>query len=103
MSGHIQQYWKELKTLEETLPEFVWLVATAAGAPPFVTQVAAAVAARLLRAKSHRVAADEEVAAHRANELSSLKRAKHERMRRSGAAIVAVDEATSEPTPRRRR
>jgi hypothetical protein len=109
MSGHIQQYWKDLKILEATLPEFVWLVATAVGAPPFVTQVAANVAAKLLHAKSHRVADDEEVAANRANDAATLKQAKQERMRRSGAAIVVVDDeaspeaTTSEPSPRCRR
>lgn len=104
MSGHIQDYWKDLKSLEATLPEFVWLVATTAGAPPFVTQVASNVAAKVLHAKSHRVAADEEVAANRANDAATLKQAKQERMRRSGAAIVVVDEeATSEPSLRRRR
>ncbi len=109
MSGHIQEYWKEVKTLENSLPEFVWLVGTAAGAPPFVTQVASSVAAKLLRAKSHRVAGEEEVAADRAKDAAALKQAKDERMRRSGAAVVVVEEpATSEPatfgpSPRRRR
>jgi hypothetical protein len=109
MSGHIQEYWKDLKSLEETLPEFVWLVATAAGAPPFVTQVACRVAAKLLHARTHRIAADEEVAAQRAKDTATLKQAKQERMRRSGAAVVVVDEeaspesTTSEPSPRRRR
>jgi len=103
MRGHIGQYWKDLRSLEATLPEFVWLVATAAGAPPFVTQAASTIAAKLLHAKSHRVATEEEIAAHKANDALAVKQAKHERMRRSGAAVVVVEELTSEPSPRRRR
>lgn len=102
MRGHIGQYWKDLRSLEATLPEFVWLVGTAAGAPPFVTQAASSIAAKLLHAKSHRVATEEEIAAHKANDEVTIQQAKQERMRRSGAAVVVV-EATSEPTPRRRR
>lgn len=103
MTDRIRQYWKDLRVLEAGLPEFVWLVATAADASPFVTQMATAVAAKLLHAKSHRIATDDEVAAHAANDAANLKQAKHERMRRSGAAVVVVEEPTSEPTPRRRR
>ncbi len=108
MSSRIQQYWKDLRSLEATLPEFVWLVATPAGAPPVVTQAAAAIAAKWLHAKTHRVATDEEVAQLRADDAAAVKQAKQERMRRSGAAVVVVDEAPSEParsepSPRRRR
>ncbi len=106
--SNIQQYWKEVRALEVTLPEFVWLVATAAGVPPFVTQVAAGAAAKLLHAKSHRLAADDEVEAHHTKDARTLKQARNERMRRSGAAVVVVEKEaglvpTSEPTPRRRR
>jgi len=104
----IQDYWKNIRALESNLPEFVWVVGTAAGAPPFVTQVASGLAAKLLYAKSHRVAEAAEVDAHLANDAATLKLAKQERMRRTGAAIVvvekdAVEEPTSEPTRRRRR
>jgi hypothetical protein len=105
MSHTIQQYWKNVRAVEQTLPAVVWLVGTAAGAPPFVTQVASDVAAKLLHAKSHRLANEEEVAAQTVNDASALKDAKQERMRRKGAALVVVegDEPTSEPSPRRRR
>jgi hypothetical protein len=110
MSAQIQQYWKDRRMLEATLPEFVWLVATAAGAPPFVTQAAAGLAAKLLHAKSHRVASDEEVEAHHVHDATALKQARQERMRKSGAAVVVVKDvpveeppATSAPVPRRRR
>lgn len=104
MNGRILDYWRALRELEATLPEFVWLVATAAGAPRFVTQAAAPVAAKLLHTKAHRIATEEEVAAYRAIESAAVKQATLERKRRAGAAVVVVEEpATSEPSPRRRR
>jgi hypothetical protein len=109
MSHNIQRYWKEVRSLEQTLPAVVWLVGTTAGAPPFVTQVASDIAAKMLHARSHRIASDEEVAAHHANDAVALQQAKEERMRRKGEALVVVenavveDEPTSEPSPRRRR
>lgn len=104
MIGGIQQYWKDVKLLEDGLPEFVSLVAIAAGANPFVTQVAASIAAKLLHAQSHRVATGEEVAANRANDLATLQQAKQDSKRRSGAAVVVVENPPkSEPTPPRLR
>lgn len=107
MSARIQQYWKELRALEESLPEFVWLVGIDDG-PGAVTQAAASIAAKFLHAKSHRVATDEEVAAQRANDAVARTQAKHERMRRSGAAVVVLgpdqaDAPTAPPALRRRR
>lgn len=88
----IRQYWKDVRALEDTLPAFVWLVATAAGAPPVVTEASAALAAKLLHAKSHRIAEPGEVEEHHQREAATLKQAKRERMRRSGAALVVLDE-----------
>ena len=92
MRGGIQQYWREIRALEETLPAFVWLVATAAGAPPIVTEVSAQVAAKLLHARSHRMAEKTEVDAHHVREAATVKQAKRERMRKSGSTVVVVDE-----------
>ncbi len=103
MSRTIQQYWKDIRSIEQSLPALVWLVGTTAGAPPFVTQVASDIAAKMIHAKSHRVATEDEVEAQSASDAEALKQAKRERMRRKGAALVVVDEPTSEPSPRRRR
>ena len=104
MSRTIQQYWKDIRSIESTLPALVWLVGTATDAPPFVTQVASDIAAKWIHAKSHRIATEEEVQAQSANDVVALKQAKQERMRRKGAALVVVEgETTSEPSPRRRR
>lgn len=99
----IQDYWREIRALEERLPEFVWLVRTA-GDAGIVTETPASVAARLLHGKSHRIATGEEVQAHVEREKAAIKAAKVERMRRSGAALVVVEpEPTPEPRPKRRR
>ena len=108
MSRSIREYWQEIRTLEGALPEFVWLVSTAPNSPEFVTEVTALLAARLLQAKSHRRATNEEVEAHQVREAEAVKQARHERMRRSGAAIVVMEEVPepdtkSEPSPRPRR
>lgn len=107
--SNIQQYWKAVRVLAGTLPEFVWLVdAARVGETAVVTQVAAEVAAKLIHAKTHRVATEDEVAGHREQEAAANKSARRERLRRSGLAVVAVDgdeeESSSEaPTKRRRR
>lgn len=102
MSRDIREYWREVRTIKEGLPEFVWLVSLAVSSPRFVTETPAAIAARLLKAKTHRLATKEEVETHSAREAERVKQARHERMRRSGAAIVVV-EPTPEPSQPRRR
>ena len=57
----------------------------------FVTQTPAAAAARLLYAKSHRIATDAEVEAHRAREQRMESAARQERLRRQGTSQVVVE------------
>lgn len=113
MSRDIREYWREIRKLEGSLPEFVWLASTVAGAPPVVAEASALIAAKLLQAKSHRRATDEEIEAHRANEADGIRQAQVESKRRSGAAVVVVEPTValepavvepikSEPSPRRR-
>jgi hypothetical protein len=85
----VRRYWQEIRAIEKTLPEFVWL-AGAENSPASIVEVAAAQAAHLLHAKSHRVATEEEVAVRRAEEDAARDRVRHERLRRQGIAIVAV-------------
>jgi conjugal transfer/entry exclusion protein len=96
----VQQYWKEVRQIEATLAEYVWLAQTVGG---FLTQVTAAIAARRLQAKSHRLATPEEVAAYEAESAAQAKSATRETKRRAGSAVVVVDEPTAEPVRRRRR
>jgi len=90
MSRDIRAYWQEVHALEASLPDFVWLVGVRDGAAAAVTQAPAAVAARLLRAKSHRQASGEEVEAHHAREQAANRAAREERLRRQGTSLVVV-------------
>ena len=90
MSRDIRQYWRDLRAIEASLPESVWLVSEHDAAAVVVTEVAARVAARLLRAKSHRRATEAEVEAHRAREREANRAAREERMRRQGTSLVVV-------------
>lgn len=90
MSRDIGQYWRDLRALEASLPEFVWLVSVRDTGGRGVTQAPAAVAARLLRGKSHRRAAEAEVEAHHAREQEANRAARVERLRRQGTSLVVV-------------
>jgi hypothetical protein len=79
----IRQYWREVRALEARLPEHVWLVSGNA-----VAQVTAAAAAPLIHAETHRIATDEEIAAHHSAESETKQRMRLDRLRREGRALV---------------
>ena len=81
----IRRYWREVRDLEATLPEFVWLVDLEGWAP---VEVPAGLAAQLLLGKSHRVASDEELGVQRERELAAGKELKRDRRRREGVAVI---------------
>jgi hypothetical protein len=90
----LRRYWQEVRTLERTLPEYVWVMGIedslrrlSAGGP---IEVPAARAAQLLHEKSHRAATDEEIASHLAIEAANQRRALDDEMRRRGIAMVTV-------------
>jgi hypothetical protein len=85
----VRQYWREIRALAASLPEFVWL-AGADGQAAFVTQVPAETAARLLHAKSHRLATPEEVEAHLACEAERERQARAEERRRKGTVLMKI-------------
>lgn len=100
----IKRVWAEIRRIEATLPEFTWLVAAtdpdlAAGGTPVIVQVAAASAAQLLHAKSHRLATEEELLAHQGVEERKKRQAFVEEKRREGIAIVPI--LPKRPTHRR--
>jgi hypothetical protein len=103
MIHDVRRYWKAVREQEAKLPEFVWLASGNA-----VTEVPARIAASLLHSGSHRIATEEEIAAQRGREVNFAKQGKRERMRRSGQAVVVLEDApeekpTPEPARRRRR
>ena len=81
----LQQYWQEIRAIENGLPQFVWVIAE-----DCLIEVARAVAARLLHAKSHRLATDDEVKARNAREAEESKKAEREKKRREGIEVVEV-------------
>jgi len=88
------QYWREIRAIQSTLPDFVWLVSLEDAVSRLVggciVEVAAALAARLLHAKSHRLATAEEVAGMHAREKQAKLEAAQENLKCRGIAIVEV-------------
>lgn len=82
----IRRYWQEVRALQASLPEFVWLADVEGSAP---VEVPAGRAAQLLLAKSHRVASEEELGVQRAKEAVAGKRLERDRRRKEGVAVVA--------------
>jgi hypothetical protein len=98
----LRVYWQEVRTLERSLPQFVWLMSLEDVKRGMVggrmAEVGAAQAAPLLHTRSHRLATEDEIAAHRIQEDQARRQSYHDGMRRRGIAVVAVPAAvTSEP------
>jgi hypothetical protein len=93
----VRQYWKQVSDSAAALPEFVWL-AKAGGDPAlFAVQAPAAIAARLLVAKTHRLAEPGEIDAQLAREAAFERSARAEQRRRKGTAVVAVRKPAAKP------
>ena len=81
----IRRYWQEVRALEASLPEFVWLVDVEGSVP---VEVPAGRAAQYLLAKSHRVASADELSAQRTKELTACRERQRDTRRREGVAVV---------------
>jgi hypothetical protein len=90
----LQKYWKEIRALANSLPEFVWLVSLDDPKRGMrggcMVEVAAETAAKLLQLRSHRRATDEEIEAHRSGIAEAQRAAFHERLRIKGVTVVPV-------------
>ena len=90
----LKRYWQEIRTLEKSLPEFVWLASGEKGgespAEVSVVEVPANGAAQLLHARSHRLASEDEIRLHREREESSKARMVTNELKRQGVAVVAI-------------
>jgi hypothetical protein len=91
----LKKYWQEIRAIEKSLPVEVWLVSLqnlakgqVAGS---IVEVAAAVAAKLLHAKSQRLATGEEIEAHKALQAETQRQMFEERMRGQGIAVIPVE------------
>ena len=93
----LKKYWQEIRAIEQSLPAEVWLVSLqnlakgqVGGA---IAEVAAAVAAKLLHAKSQRLVTEEEIEAYKAQQDEIKRQIFEQRMRQQGIAVI--------PLPRR--
>jgi hypothetical protein len=90
----LQKYWQEIRAIERGLATDVWLMSLENRARGQVAgsmaEVAAGVAAKLLHAKSHRLATDEEVARHRGGEAEAQRLGFQKKLRDEGIAVIPV-------------
>ena len=95
----LKKYWAEIRTLEQGLDEYVWLVSahnpSRGHVGGSIAQASRPLAAKLLHAGSHRAAKDEEVEKHLAGQEAARKKAFTDRLHHHGIALVPV-----EKTPR---
>jgi hypothetical protein len=95
----LRQYWQEVRALERSLPEFVWLVSLEDAKRGMVggrmAEVGAASAAQLLHAKSHRLATEDEIAAHLEKADQARRQRVQDGLRRRGIALVAMPNDSS--------
>ena len=83
----IRRYWQEVRALEASLPEFLWLVDVDGSSP---MEVAAGRAAQLLIAKSHRVASADEVSAQGMRDKAAERELRRNTLRQEGVAVVTL-------------
>jgi hypothetical protein len=89
----LKRYWQEIRAIQHSLPESVWLVSLDFGAGSMAGQlveVPAGPAARLLHAKSHRVADKGEIVDQQARDEAVKREREREALHRMGIAIVQV-------------
>jgi hypothetical protein len=90
----LRQYWQEVRELERSLPQFIWLMSVEDPKRGMVggrmAEVGAEQAAKLLITNSHRKATEDEIGSHLKNEEQTRRQSLHEGLRRRGIAVVAV-------------
>jgi len=97
----LKKYWQEVRVLEKGLDDFVWLVSESNAAKGLtggvIAEVARESAARLLHARSHRLAKPEEIEAHQSKEDEQRRQAFHQRLQRMGVAVVPLASPRQSP------
>jgi hypothetical protein len=90
----LQKYWQEIRAIERSLAKDVWLMSLENRARGLVAgsmaEVAAGAAAKLLHAKSHRLATDDEIAAHRNGQAEAQRLGFQKKLRDEGIAVIPV-------------
>jgi hypothetical protein len=103
----LRRYWQEVRALERSLPEFMWLMSLEDVKRGMVggrmAELGAAHAAQRLHAKSHRIATEEEIANHLAKEDQARRQVLGEGLRRRGIAVVSLPAEGDKPAAAKRR
>jgi hypothetical protein len=90
----LKRYWQEVRAIERSLPEFVWMVSIEDSlrgrVGGSIAEVSAAHAAPLLHTKTHRIAVEDEVRGYRAGEGNVKRKTLEEERRKRGVAVVTV-------------
>jgi hypothetical protein len=90
----LRKYWQEIRAIERSLPGDVWLMSLENRARGQVAgslaEVAAAIAAKLLHAKSHRLATEKETEAHQTRQKETHRQGIQQKLREDGIAIIPV-------------
>ena len=81
----LQKYWQDLRAIEQKLPSYVWLMGNGN-----MVQAGAGVAAKLLYAKSHRLATEEETQSYLDRQDLLQREEFTRRLRDKGIAVVPV-------------
>jgi hypothetical protein len=91
----LKKYWQDIRAIEQSLPGEVWLMSLENRARGQVAgsmaQVAGTSAAKLLYAKSHRLATEEEVRANQARQAETQRQVSQQRLRDRGIAIIPME------------
>jgi hypothetical protein len=91
----LKKYWQDVRAIEQGLPAVVWLMSLENRAKGQVSgsmaEVAAAAAAKLVYAKSHRLATEEEIRVHQARQADLQRQLSQQRLRDRGIAIIPVE------------
>jgi hypothetical protein len=82
----LRKYWHDVRVMARVLPEFVWV----AGEDGRLVEVSAEVAAKLLIAKSHRLATEEEIRARGEAETARNREMALEGRRKRGIEVIPV-------------
>ncbi len=96
----LKKYWNDVRDVENSLADFVWLMSVERRAKGEVggriAEVSAQVGARLLHAGSHRQATEEEIQAHQEQQDQARREAFRQRLQRQGIAMVPVNSGDRE-------
>jgi hypothetical protein len=95
----LRRYWQEIRALQNSLPEFVWVMSVEDAVRRFTggtaSEVSSERAALLLHAKSHRLATDQEIRHNKESGDAENRAAANFDLQKRGVAVVRIRPARS--------